>query len=98
MIMELQAEHWWFSANYVFTEIHSKIRYTIERFRSRKHFCKPIGILSLFYQFGAELIKPENPERFDHIHVDVPEETPTQVDDFQKKLMETIPLIAVKIF
>ncbi|TPP63868.1 hypothetical protein FGIG_01552 [Fasciola gigantica] len=55
-------------------------------------------LMEILKEFGAIVIKPENPERFDHIHVDVPEDTPTQVDDLQKKLMESIPLIAVKIF
>ncbi|VDP70053.1 unnamed protein product [Echinostoma caproni] len=55
-------------------------------------------LMEIIKEFGAIVLKPEKPERFDHIHVDVPEETEKQVEDFQKKVMETIPLVAVKRF
>ncbi|KER27127.1 hypothetical protein T265_13845 [Opisthorchis viverrini] len=55
-------------------------------------------LLEVAKEFGAFLMKPENPERFDIVHFDVPEDRENQVEDFQRKLMETIPYVAVKIF
>ncbi|VDQ03650.1 unnamed protein product [Trichobilharzia regenti] len=49
-------------------------------------------------QFNALLIRPDTPERFDMIHVEISEESETTLTDFRTELEDRIPDIAVKIF
>ncbi|KAH8873074.1 hypothetical protein KSF78_0007888 [Schistosoma japonicum] len=47
-------------------------------------------------KYGGFLIRPESPQRFDMIHVDLSEESDTTLNDFVAELENKIDSIAVK--
>nr|CAH8863552.1 unnamed protein product [Trichobilharzia regenti] len=55
-------------------------------------------LMEIINSFNALLIRPDTPERFDMIHVEISEESETTLTDFRTELEDRIPDIAVKIF
>ncbi|CAH8863679.1 unnamed protein product [Trichobilharzia szidati] len=55
-------------------------------------------LMEIINSFNALLIRPDTPERFDMIHVEISEESETTLTDFKTQLEDKIPDVAVKIF
>ncbi|CAH8605583.1 unnamed protein product [Schistosoma guineensis] len=55
-------------------------------------------IMEIINSYGGSLIRPQSPQRFDMIHVDLSEENETTLSDFVKELQSKINSVAVKVF
>ncbi|CAH8633705.1 unnamed protein product [Schistosoma rodhaini] len=55
-------------------------------------------LMEIINSYGGSLIRPQSPQRFDMIHVDLSEENETTLDDFVKELESKIQSVAVKVF
>ncbi|KAK4468470.1 hypothetical protein MN116_007536 [Schistosoma mekongi] len=55
-------------------------------------------LMEIINSYGGFLIRPESPQRFDMIHVDLSEESDTTLNDFVAELENKIDSIAVKVF
>ncbi|CAI2732369.1 unnamed protein product [Schistosoma spindalis] len=55
-------------------------------------------LMEIINSYGGSLIRPQSPQRFDMIHVDLSEESETTLNDFVKELQNKIQSVAVKVF
>ncbi|CAH8629471.1 unnamed protein product [Schistosoma rodhaini] len=55
-------------------------------------------LMEIINSYGGSLIRPQSPQRFDMIHVDLSEENETTLNDFVKELESKIQSVAVKVF
>ncbi|CAH8590353.1 unnamed protein product [Heterobilharzia americana] len=55
-------------------------------------------LLEIINSYGAVLIRPASPERFDMVHVDISEESDTTLADFKAELETKISNVSVRIF